>query len=321
MPAAPLWDPALCQFVGILTVTDFINLLCHAYHDTQTSITTIASRSIAEVLNDPKMPKPAPFLAADTTTTLQQASRLLHQNGMDFLPIVFPEDMRVLATITYTTLLEHLVTHFREQRRLFDDNLMDLHIGTYHDEVITVQPQDTLAHALKLMDEHNLSALPVVVTLDDNNPDQEDEYNQTTSSRLTSTSSLSHVPPKDRYLVGVYSRSDITFLATAQDASDAVDRLRWTVGEILAQQANGAIPTDVATSTSSSTSTMTATTTTTPDALHVCRTDSTLQSAFEYFAHCKFHRLYLVDPTKEGQPILRGVVSARDLVAYFLEDE
>jgi 5'-AMP-activated protein kinase, regulatory gamma subunit len=292
MPASPLWDPALCQFVGILTVTDFINLLCHAFHDTQTSITSVASRSIAEVLNDPKMPKPAPFLAADTTTTLQHASRLLHQNGMDFLPIVFQEDMRVLATITYTTLLEHLVTHFREQRRLFDDNLMDLHIGTYDDDVISIQPQDTLAHALKLMNEHNLSALPVVVTSE--NTAQVYSDNSNSQSKI-------------RYLVGVYSRSDITFLATAQDASDAVDRLRWTVGETLAQ-ANAATPADV--------------TTTTPDALHVCRTDSTLQSAFEYFAHCKFHRLYLVDHVEDQpHPILRGVVSARDLVAYFLDEE
>lgn len=278
MQVAPLWDPALCQFVGLLTVTDFIDILRH-YRHTRADVGTLATRPIAEILNDPNIILPQQnqqqkeeqqqqeggkeFLTADTTTTLKQACRMLHHYSMDFLPILYPDDMRVLACITYTNILEHLVTHFREQRRLFDDTIYDLGIGTYHEKLITVTPSQTLAEALELLHQHSLSALPVV-----------EESSQK--------------------ILGVYSRSDITFLASASDAEDAVANLDLTLDKVLAQQR-----TDV----------------TTPDALHTCSKEHTLQSIFEYFAQLRFNRLFVVD----AKECVVGVVSARDLVAYFLE--
>lgn len=269
MQAAPLWDPSICQFIGLLTVTDFIDILRY-YRRTNSDVSTLATRSIADILSDPTMkeaviPKPDGFTGADSTTTLKQACRQLHEHNLDFLPILMPEDMRVLACITYTNILEHLVTHFREQRRLFDDSIYDLRIGTYHDDLIKVAPDQTLAEALESMHQNTLSALPVV--------DQNTEK-----------------------IVGVYSRSDITFLTKATDAEDAVANLNLTLSDVLAQQR-----TDV----------------TTPDALHTCSMGHTLQSIFEYFAQLRFNRLYVVDDDDH----VVGVVSARDLVAYFLDDD
>lgn len=279
MLVAPLWDPALCQFVGLLTVTDFIDILRY-YRQTQTDASTLASRSIGDILNDTSIttmmqvqpdgtssvpPHHKGFLSADASTTLKQACLLLHHHSLEFLPILMPEDMRVLAVVTYTNILEHLVTHFREQRRLFDDTIYDLGIGTYHDKLITATPTQTLSEALDLLQQHNLSTLPVV------------ENSGT------------------RKLVGVYSRSDITFLAPASDAQDAMANLDLTLENILSQGR-----TDV----------------TTPDAMHTCTVGTTLQSIFEYFAQLRFNRLYVVDE----QECLVGVVSARDLVAYFLAE-
>jgi 5'-AMP-activated protein kinase, regulatory gamma subunit len=272
MQAAPLWDPALCQFVGLLTVTDFIDILRH-YHKTKSDVSTLATRSIAEILNDPTICDSVlvkaqvgdnyrGFLSADTSTSLKQACLLLHRHSLDFLPIMFPEDMRVLATVTYTNILEHLVTHFREQRRLFDDTIFDLGIGTYHDKLVTITPAHSLADALDLLHHHGLSALPVV-----------------------------HAGTNK--ILGVYSRSDITFLASALDAEDAIGHLALTLESVMQQQR-----TDV----------------TTPDALHTCTKSHTLQSIFEYFAQLRFNRLFVVD----DEDCVVGVVSARDLVAYFL---
>lgn len=204
------------------------------------------------------------FWSADSTTTLKQACKLLLGNGLDFLPVVMPEDMRVLACITYTNILEHLVTHFREQRRLFDDSIYDLKIGTYHEKLVTVSPEQSLAQALELMHTHGLSALPVVAG-------------------------------DDQKLQGVYSRSDITFLTKATDAEDAVANLDLKLKDVLEQQR-----TDV----------------TTPDAMHTCSMGHTLQSIFEYFAQLRFNRLFVVDESER----LVGVVSAKDLVAYFMNE-
>lgn len=267
MQAAPLWDPNICQFVGLLKVTDFIDILRH-YKHTDTNVASLATRSIAEMIADPTISQAVGFTfgfpCADSSTTLKQSCKLLLSHpSLDFLPIVMPEDMRVLACITYTNILEHLVTHFREQRRLFDDSIYDLRIGTYHEKVIKSGPQESLARALELMHQHKLSALPVVD------------------------------PSTDRML-GVYSRSDITFLTKATDAEDAVSNLDLKLQDILEQQR-----TDV----------------TTPDAMHTCSKAHTLQSIFEYFAQLRFNRLFVVDESER----LVGVVSAKDLVGYFIQ--
>mmetsp|Transcript_10745 Transcript_10745/g.15158 ORF Transcript_10745/g.15158 Transcript_10745/m.15158 type:complete len:370 (+) Transcript_10745:108-1217(+) len=286
MQSAPLWDPSSCQFVGLLTVTDFIDVLRY-YRETKKDVSTLATRSIADILSDQSIlstvlirhvPRRGiegsfnnvvpnmvnhhhSFLSADTNTTLKHACHLLHTHSLDFLPVIIPDDMRVLATITYTTILEHLVTHFREQRRLFDDTVYDLNIGTYNENVVTVSHTQSLAEVLHTLHINGLSAVPVI--------DENDKIR------------------------GVYSRSDITFLATASDAEDAVANLDMSLKHLMSQTRS-----DV----------------TTPDALHTCSTKQTLQSIFEYFAQWKFNRLIVIDEEDRVQ----GVVSARDLVAYFL---
>lgn len=269
MLAAPLWDPVKCQFVGLLTVTDFIDILRH-YKASGKDVSALATRSIAEILQDAAEESKngqhpfriRSFIGADSSCTLKQACEQLHTNSQDFLPIVFSEDMRVLACITYTNILEHLVLHFREQRRLFDDSITELGVGTYGHSLVVVHPTQSLADALALMHQHSLSALPVV-------------------------------DPSTNKIIGVYSRSDITFLTKATDAEDAVRNLELPLTEILSQTRQ-----DV----------------TTPDALRTCSSTHTLQAIFETFAQVRFNRLYVVDAEER----LVGVVSARDLVSYFL---
>lgn len=270
MLAAPLWDPVKCQFVGMLTVTDFIDILRY-YKATGKDVAALATRSIAEILreaaDESRKSGHHPFIirafvGADSACTLKQACEQLHGNSQDFLPIVYTEDMRVLACITYTNILEHLVLHFREQRRLFDDSISELGIGTYGNSLIVAHPNQSLSDSLAIMHQHNLSALPVV-------------------------------DPNTNKIIGVYSRSDITFLTKATDAEHAVKNLELPLSDILSQSRQ-----DV----------------TTPDALRTCSQSYTLQAIFETFAQVRFNRLYVVDQEDR----LVGVVSARDLVAYFL---
>ena len=182
--------------------------------------------------------------------------------GKDFLPVVLPSDSRILSIITYTTILDYLVSNFREQRRLFDDSIYDLRIGTYND-IVTVGLGDKLGDVLEGMDGRGLSAVPVT-----------DEQGR---------------------VVSLYSRSDITFLATASDADQAVGNMALPLRDILSQQRN-----DIST----------------PDLLFTCSRNGTLQSIFEFFASAKFNRLVCVD--EEGR--CNGIISARDLVRYFCDE-
>ena len=60
MQAAPLWDPSIRQFVGLLTVTDFIDILryyrsCMEQNQENYTIQDLATRSIADILKDPNI--------------------------------------------------------------------------------------------------------------------------------------------------------------------------------------------------------------------------------------------------------------------------
>ena len=100
----------------------------------------------------------------------------------------------------------------------------------------------------------------------------------------------------DDKVINVYSRSDITFLATATDADSAVANLQLPLGRILSLQHAEV---------------------TTGDKLVKGAVNQTLQYTFEVFSINKFNRLVLVD---EGDRVV-GIVSAKDLVAYFVEGE
>ena len=368
-----MWDSNKCQFVGLLTVTDFIDLLYYYSCIIHKDVTLLNVESIADIMtflakqqnptatieaatttstgnSNTNEPPTAPiglfnllqpFRGASTQCTLYRACIQLLQSGggggigsttgstsngsatstpnlspQNFLPIVFVDDMRVLSCITYTTILEFLVTHFREQRRLFDDSIYDLHIGTYGTNVVTITTQHTLRTAIQLMSQHNLSAIPVL---------------DATTNKI----------------LAMYSRSDITFLTRAVDAEDAVRNLNLTLYDILNASASVTTPQPVVSSStttpaSAPQSSPTAASVglgpsqggpppppssvaalaqqqqlvTTPDALRTCLPTHTLQSIFESFAIQRFNRLCVIDENEH----LLGIVSAKDLVAYFLSD-
>jgi CBS domain-containing protein len=145
------------------------------------------------------------------------------------------------------------------------------------------------------MHRHSLSALPVLAG--DRRPSAGNGGNG------GGEGSAAGAPHNSRALVGVYSRSDITFLTKASDAEDAVRNLDLPLSEVLSASNHASQRSEV----------------TTPDALRTCSPSHTLQAIFESFAQVRFNRMYVVDE-KDNQTLL-GVVSAKDLVQYFLRDE
>ena len=188
----------------------------------------------------------------------------------------------MLACITYTTILEYLVTHFREQRRLFDDSIYDLNIGTY-ENIVTVKAEQPLRDVLSVIESRGLSAVPGEVFL--NVP-----FHLHCLFMHVPHTTHPHSPVVDDagVVVNVYSASDITFLATATDADSAVSNLSLSLGSILSQQRS-----DVSTH----------------DRLYTCSRNSTLQSVFEIFASVKFNRLICVNEEGRCNGIMSGKVA------------
>jgi len=309
MMAAPLWDSRRREFAGLMTITDFVDVL-RWYHDNHgrngSAIEGLAARSLSQVLEDegagvlfthatearrgeerqePQQqqqqqqqqqrmedeegPRAAAneqgqtaadygaLVAVDANASLYEACETMRRRNRRFLPVVAPEECGVLAVVTHVDVLDFFVAHFREERRLFDQPIVDLGIGTF-DDVVTVAHDTRLRDVLDLLARRDLSSVPV---LDDH-------------GRVT----------------GLYSRADITFLATATDADSVVANLATTVGELLRQRRND-------------------------EPLHTCSPHASLEFVFQLFAEVKFRRLLFLDD--DNRPV--GVVSARDLLAYFID--
>ena len=129
------------EFVGLMTVTDFISIL-RRYSQTSIPISDLASKSIADIITaPPEMGKLKHdiFDAADVSATLGQCCRLMHAKGVDFLPVILPSDGEKkfggcsIIFITLTT-LQRTCTHTRSPRACVHQ--------LYHDPRI---PRDTLS--------------------------------------------------------------------------------------------------------------------------------------------------------------------------------
>ena len=229
MTAAPLWDSARREFVGLMTITDFVDVLRY-YHDEHgrsgAAIEVLASRSIAQVLEDAgsgvhfkhatefsvdapsaaavgRHPKYGALVAVDANSSLYDAVDAMRRHERRFLPVVAPDEYGVLAVVTPVDVLDYFVGTFREERRLFDQPIVELGIGTFHN-VVTVETHTPLRDVLHLLCVRDLSSVPVV--------DAE--------GRVTA----------------LYGRADITFLATATDADSVVVNLATVVGDVLRQR-------------------------------------------------------------------------------------
>ncbi|RXN36796.1 5 -AMP-activated kinase subunit gamma-1-like isoform X2 [Labeo rohita] len=127
--AAPLWDNNLQKFVGMLTITDFINIL-HRYY------------------------------------SLFDAVYSLLKHKIHRLPVIDPESGNVLHILTHKRILKflHIFGASVPKPRFLKMQIKDAGIGTFTD-VATVSQTATVYDALSVFVERRVSALPVV---DDN---------------------------------------------------------------------------------------------------------------------------------------------------------
>eukprot|EP01084_Bolivina_argentea_P080248 145403_1 len=200
--AAPIWDSRKRRFVGLMTVTDYIDILRQCTHRVVT-VEQLAFRTIAEVLSQPegRRLKQEDFAFVTADSTLEIASAIFHDHKIKFLPVVVPGENSVLAIISHLEVIEFLVNTFREKRKgFFQSSVIELRIGVF-DNIITMQQGAKLSEVLELLELYNIGAVPVL-----------DEQGK---------------------VIDMYSRSDFTFLATASTPKAILQNLDCKLSDIL----------------------------------------------------------------------------------------
>ncbi|CAB1328056.1 unnamed protein product, partial [Coregonus sp. 'balchen'] len=139
--AAPLWDSKTQRFVGMLTITDFINILHHVYLQ-------YSNHCLHSITPD---------------ASLFDAIYSLLRYKIHRLPVIDPVSGNVLHILTHKRILKflHIFKETVPKPCFMHKTIQDVGIGTFRN-IATVQQTASVYDALSVFVERRVSALPVV---------------------------------------------------------------------------------------------------------------------------------------------------------------
>ncbi|XP_034116077.1 uncharacterized protein LOC117575802 isoform X4 [Drosophila albomicans] len=160
--AAPLWDSEKQQFVGMLTITDFIKILQMYYKSPNASMEQLEEHKLdtwRSVLHNQVMP----LVSIGPDASLYDAIKILIHSRIHRLPVIDPATGNVLYILTHKRILRFLFLYINELPKpaYMQKSLRDLKIGTY-DNIETADETTSIITALKKFVERRVSALPLV---------------------------------------------------------------------------------------------------------------------------------------------------------------
>ncbi|KAI3365944.1 hypothetical protein L3Q82_009776 [Scortum barcoo] len=166
--AAPLWDSKLQRFVGMLTITDFINILHCYYKSPMVQMYELESHKIETWRGDSFQNVYLQcfnhfLISISPEASLFDAIYFLLKYKIHRLPVIDPESGNVLHILTHKRILKflHIFGKKVPKPAFIRRQIQELGIGTFKN-IATVRQTATLYEALSIFVERRVSALPVV---------------------------------------------------------------------------------------------------------------------------------------------------------------
>lgn len=163
--AAPLWDSSLQQFVGMLTVSDFINILRQFYVSPLIKMDELEEQRIQtwRDMQNYKRQSASMLSSIEPSTSLFKAIEVLITEKIHRLPVIDSESGNVLNIITHKRILlflyQNLIT--KSPPKIMSAKLATLRIGTKAN-VLKISPEAKVIEALNKFADFRVSALPIV---------------------------------------------------------------------------------------------------------------------------------------------------------------
>ncbi|KAI4886804.1 hypothetical protein NFI96_013297, partial [Prochilodus magdalenae] len=161
--AAPLWNSKLQRFVGMLTITDFINILHCYYKSPMVQIYELEEHKIDTWRDVFLQYHSRSLISISPDASLFDAVYSLLKHKIHRLPVIDPESGNVLHILTHKRILKFLYIFGSTvpKPRFLKRKIQDAGVGTFRD-IATVQQSATVYDALSIFVERRVSALPVV---------------------------------------------------------------------------------------------------------------------------------------------------------------
>ncbi|XP_046862706.1 5'-AMP-activated protein kinase subunit gamma-1-like [Xenia sp. Carnegie-2017] len=161
--SAPLWDNAKQDYVGMLTISDFINILVNNYKSPLVQIEELEEHRIETWRELCEQQLPSILIQISPLQSLYDACELLIKNKIHRLPVIDPPSSNFLFVISHKRILHFLHKHLSEM--IMPDfmykTLGELGVGTFG-KIATINPETPLIAALNMFVEYKVSALPIV---------------------------------------------------------------------------------------------------------------------------------------------------------------
>ncbi|NXO05056.1 AAKG2 kinase, partial [Rhinopomastus cyanomelas] len=161
--AAPLWESKKQSFVGMLTITDFINILHRYYKSPMVQIYELEEHKIETWRELYLQETFKPLVNISPDASLFDAVYSLIKNKIHRLPVIDPVSGNALYILTHKRILKFLQLFMSEMPKpaFMKKNLDELGIGTYHN-IAFIHPDTPIIKALNIFVDRRVSALPVV---------------------------------------------------------------------------------------------------------------------------------------------------------------
>ncbi|XP_063071400.1 5'-AMP-activated protein kinase subunit gamma-1 [Engraulis encrasicolus] len=161
--AAPLWDSKKQCFVGMLTITDFINILHRYYKSPLVQIYELEEHKIETWREVYLQDSFKPLVSISPNASLYDAVASLVKHKIHRLPVIDPLTGNTLYILTHKRILKFLKLFISEMPKpaFMSRKLEELSIGTF-DNIAVVRSDTPLYTALGIFVEQRVSALPVL---------------------------------------------------------------------------------------------------------------------------------------------------------------
>ncbi|KAG2224414.1 hypothetical protein INT45_002953 [Circinella minor] len=165
--SAPLWSSELHRFAGMLTVSDFVNLIQYYYThaSVEDALQDIEKFEIGHLRDvEKKLGAPAPqLISMHPMSSLYDACRLLAESRAHRVPLLDNDALgteMIISVITQYRILKFIAVNYQETRSL-RRSLAELKIGTY--ENIATAPLSTpVIELINIFVDKKISAVPII---------------------------------------------------------------------------------------------------------------------------------------------------------------
>ncbi|ODQ55123.1 activating gamma subunit of the AMP-activated Snf1p kinase complex [Saitoella complicata NRRL Y-17804] len=168
--SAPLWDSSKSKFAGLLTASDFLNVIQYYYQNTSypqalSEIESFRLDGLRDVEKRIGAPSPE-TLSVNPMKSLYKACQMMSKTHARRIPLIDYDDETgketVLSVLTQYRILKFIALNCKETRML-GGTLKELGIGRYHD-LATATMETPVHDVIQQLVRREIAALPIVDT-------------------------------------------------------------------------------------------------------------------------------------------------------------